>query len=392
MTETKAKSITYEYVTKARDDYYSGITKTMINRKTAYELKGKFLDDLQNNASSRTNGEDTVEHIENFLKTIDLLVLLNPPSRIGRITESNAKWDTTNVILENWLASKYTNHTTMDVFTKNTFWDYWKKGNDEIVLANGKVFNLNEEYPYEDGEIAEIFRIETNIFDYEMPMYKAFNEFNYLIQIDPNVLTKYIIGFKNYEEYKDDYIYGWNEDVPWNQGDVNDAIGSKKKTVVVTSDPLALIAVKTNVSRSKEKVAVSSDSEGSEADDFNELKKITALLAKAFNQRKFYSKPTNNNLRTSSSYQSANMKQEFVKTDTKKVKKKDDEKKRDMSRVKCYNCKKEGHFAKDCKKAKVKDYEYYKTRCCLQRKIKMNKFFWLKIKHGWNQAVIRTKR
>nr|GFB92060.1 RNA-directed DNA polymerase, eukaryota [Tanacetum cinerariifolium] len=36
-----------------------------------------------------------------------------------------------------------------------------------------------------------------------------------------------------------------------NQGDVNDAIGSKKKTVVVTSDPLALIAEKTNVSRSK---------------------------------------------------------------------------------------------------------------------------------------------
>nr|GFD20246.1 hypothetical protein [Tanacetum cinerariifolium] len=45
-------------------------------------------------------------------------------------------------------------------------------------------------------------------------------------------------------------------------------MGSKKKTIVVTSDPLALIAEKTNVIRSKEKVVVSSDSEGSEADDF----------------------------------------------------------------------------------------------------------------------------
>nr|GFA92882.1 hypothetical protein [Tanacetum cinerariifolium] len=86
-----------------------------------------------------------------------------------------------------------------------------------------------------------------------------------------------------------------------NQGDVNDAMRSKKKTLVVTSDPLALIAEKTNVTRSKEKVVVSSDSEGREADDFSELKKITALLAKAFNRRKFYSKITNNNLRTSSS-------------------------------------------------------------------------------------------
>nr|GFA83146.1 hypothetical protein [Tanacetum cinerariifolium] len=152
-----------------------------------------------------------------------------------------------------------------------------------------------------------------------------------------------------------------------NQGDFNDAMGSKKKTLVVTSNPLALIAKKTNVSRSKEKVVVSSDSEGSEADDFSELKKITALLAKTFNQTKFYSKPTNNNLRTSSTSQSANKKQEFVKTDNKKVKKKDDEKKRDMSKVKCYNCKKKGHFVKDCKKVKVKDYEYYKTKMLLAK-------------------------
>nr|GFC42272.1 hypothetical protein [Tanacetum cinerariifolium] len=80
---------------------------------------------------------------------------------------------------------------------------------------------------------------------------------------------------------------------------------------------------------------------GSGADDFSELKKITALLAKAFNRRKFYSKPTNNNLRTSSTSQSANKKQEFVKSDDKKVEKKADEKRRDMSKVKCYNCKKE---------------------------------------------------
>nr|GEX19484.1 hypothetical protein [Tanacetum cinerariifolium] len=64
------------------------------------------------------------------------------------------------------------------------------------------------------------------------------------------------------------------------------------------------------------------DSDGSEVDDFNELKKITALLAKAFNRRKL----------TSSSSKSANKKQEFVKTDNKKVEKKDNEKKRDMSK------------------------------------------------------------
>nr|GEW58601.1 hypothetical protein [Tanacetum cinerariifolium] len=112
-----------------------------------------------------------------------------------------------------------------------------------------------------------------------------------------------------------------------NQGDVNDALGYKKKDVVINSDPLALVAEKTKVSKRKEKVFVYSDSKGSGADDFSELKKITALLVKAFNRRKFYSKPINNNLRTSATSQSANKKQEFVKSDDKKVEKKDDEKK-----------------------------------------------------------------
>nr|GEX73167.1 hypothetical protein [Tanacetum cinerariifolium] len=153
-----------------------------------------------------------------------------------------------------------------------------------------------------------------------------------------------------------------------NHGDVNNALGYKKKAVVVHSDPLALVDLKTNVSKRKEKVVVSSDSKGSGSDDFSELKKITVLLAKAFNRREFYSKPTNNNLRTSSTSQSANKKQEFVKSDDKKKDKKADEKKKDMSKVKCYNCKKEGYFAKDCKKANVKDYNYYKTKMLLAKK------------------------
>nr|GFC38387.1 hypothetical protein [Tanacetum cinerariifolium] len=65
-----------------------------------------------------------------------------------------------------------------------------------------------------------------------------------------------------------------------NQGDVNDAMGSKKKTVVVTSDPLDLIAEKIKVSKSKEKVIVSSDSEGSSSDDFKKDKDEQVLLAK----------------------------------------------------------------------------------------------------------------
>nr|GEV18393.1 integrase, catalytic region, zinc finger, CCHC-type, peptidase aspartic, catalytic [Tanacetum cinerariifolium] len=150
------------------------------------------------------------------------------------------------------------------------------------------------------------------------------------------------------------------------QGDVNDAMKSKKKAVVITFDPLALVVEQTKVSKRKEKFIVSLDSDGSN----DELKKITAMLAKAFNRKKFYSKPTNNNLRTSSATSSANKKQEYVKYNDKKEEKKVDEKKIGMSKFKCYNCKKEGYFAKDCKKSKVKDCEYYNTKMLLAKKDK----------------------
>nr|GEX93887.1 retrovirus-related Pol polyprotein from transposon TNT 1-94 [Tanacetum cinerariifolium] len=166
-----------------------------------------------------------------------------------------------------------------------------------------------------------------------------------------------------------------------NQGDVNDSMKSKKKAVVITSDLLALVAEQTKVSKRKEKVIVSSESEGSD----DESKKITALLDKAFNQKKLYSKPTNNNLRTSSATSSANKKQEYVKSDDKKEEKKLDEKKRDMSKVKCYNCKKEGYFAKDCKKAKVKDYEYYKTKMLLAKKDKDEQVLLVE-DHAWMES------
>nr|GEZ17996.1 hypothetical protein [Tanacetum cinerariifolium] len=94
----------------------------------------------------------------------------------------------------------------------------------------------------------------------------------------------------------------------------------------------------------KEKV-VSFDSEGSDEDDFSELKK-------------------------------------YVKSDDKKKEKKVDEKKRYMSKFMCYNCKKECHFAKDCKKAKVKDYEYYKTKMLLSKKDKDEQVL-LAEDHAW---------
>ncbi|GJX62934.1 hypothetical protein Tco_0295834 [Tanacetum coccineum] len=112
MADKETKSTMSEFTTNDRANYYSGITGIMVNGKNAYELKGKFLDDLHKNAFSEVKEK-----------------------------------------------------------------------------TRSSMLNTSSEL--------------------------AFKEFNYPLQIDRDVLTKDIEGFKTYEEYKNNWIYEWNKDVPW---------------------------------------------------------------------------------------------------------------------------------------------------------------------------------
>ncbi|GKC07385.1 hypothetical protein Tco_0998995 [Tanacetum coccineum] len=67
MVDKGKKSSMEIFTPNDKADYYSGITSITANGKNAYELKGKFLDDLHNNAFSGTNEKDAVEHIEYYL-------------------------------------------------------------------------------------------------------------------------------------------------------------------------------------------------------------------------------------------------------------------------------------------------------------------------------------
>ncbi|GJR84704.1 hypothetical protein Tco_0155489 [Tanacetum coccineum] len=103
----------------------------------------------------------------------------------------------------------------MDRYAKNALWLYWIRGDDEEVLTDDEFSNLQEENLCEGNEIAEIFRIETDIFLFEAPLCKEFKEFNHLLQIDVDVLTGDLPGFKMYEDYKNTWYYEWNNKVPW---------------------------------------------------------------------------------------------------------------------------------------------------------------------------------
>ncbi|GJZ49745.1 hypothetical protein Tco_0603935, partial [Tanacetum coccineum] len=151
------------------------ITSITVNGKAAYELKGRFLDDLREIAFNGTNGEDAVEHIEYFLKIVDPIDLLN------------------------------------------VLWDFWKKFDNKGVTNVG-FFDIEEANNEDEHKITEIFKIETNLFDYETPLCTRFNEFNYLLKVDTELFTHDIERTKTYEEYENELN---NEvDEPWSKNGV----------------------------------------------------------------------------------------------------------------------------------------------------------------------------
>nr|GEZ16571.1 hypothetical protein [Tanacetum cinerariifolium] len=150
MVEIKKGTTMDGLVTNDRADYYSGITRIMVNGKNADELKGKFLDDLLNNAFSGTNGEEASDD---------------------------------------------------------------KKG----VVDEG--FSDTEEANNDDEqETAEIFRTETNLFDYKTPLCIEFKEFNFLLKVDPELFTHDIERTKTYEDYENELNDELEE--PWSEDEV----------------------------------------------------------------------------------------------------------------------------------------------------------------------------
>ncbi|GJT08219.1 hypothetical protein Tco_0842681 [Tanacetum coccineum] len=106
----------------------------------------------------------------------------------------------------------------MDWYTKNSLWVYWMRGNNEVVLSNKEVSDLKDKNNNDEHKIAEIFRIETNLFDYKTLLCTRFNVFNYLFKVDTELFTHDIERTKTYEDYENEL----NKEVgePWSKNGV----------------------------------------------------------------------------------------------------------------------------------------------------------------------------
>nr|GEU35406.1 hypothetical protein [Tanacetum cinerariifolium] len=98
--------------------------------------------------------------------------------------------------------------------------------------------NNNEEMETDEddsNDIADIFKIDKNLFDFETPLCKAFNEVNYLLKIDTDLFTFDIQEIKTYEEYELNNNMTGDFVKPWNYGSNN--VGNIQDNMKEHHDP-----------------------------------------------------------------------------------------------------------------------------------------------------------
>nr|GFB47429.1 hypothetical protein [Tanacetum cinerariifolium] len=91
---------------------------------------------------------------------------------------------------------------------------------DQHEVIDEGFFDIEEANNDDEQEIAKIFRIETNLFNYKTPLCIEFKEFNYLLKVDAELFTHDIKRTKTYEDYEnelnDELEEAWSEDgVPY---------------------------------------------------------------------------------------------------------------------------------------------------------------------------------
>nr|GEV86283.1 putative reverse transcriptase domain-containing protein [Tanacetum cinerariifolium] len=98
------------------------------------------------------------------------------------------------------------------------------ESDDQERVVDEGFSDVEEANNDDDQEITEIFKIETNLFDYETPLCTEFKEFNFLIKVDPELFSHDIERTTTYEYYEnelnDELKEPWSEDgVPYEMCD-----------------------------------------------------------------------------------------------------------------------------------------------------------------------------
>ncbi|GJR71373.1 hypothetical protein Tco_0083738 [Tanacetum coccineum] len=186
-----------DYISVTHKSFVSNDNDGKMIKKNFIEIEGTFLVTILDNSFNGINGENVFEHINSFLKVVELL-------KIRGLSHDQFRLSVFPISLSGDDSEWFTNECIGTIAT----WD------DLVEKFVQKFYNLfyhnEEEEAKEDDDLDEIdnvletFKIEDDLFNFDTPLCIAFEEFNYLLKINPDLFTYDVQEFKTYDEYEQD--------------------------------------------------------------------------------------------------------------------------------------------------------------------------------------------
>ncbi|GJX00184.1 hypothetical protein Tco_0184097 [Tanacetum coccineum] len=181
-----------EYISATRKNYLSDDNKGRMVEKSFLEIQGTFFMKIRDNTFNGKIGENAVEHIENFLKVVG-------PLKIKDVSQDRFRLNVFPISLTG-AASEWFKKDCIGSVT--TWEDLVEKFIQKFYHLSYNKEEMEADEDDNPDDVAEILMIEGNFFDFETPLCKAFNEFNYLLKIDSDLFTFDVQEIKTYKEHE----------------------------------------------------------------------------------------------------------------------------------------------------------------------------------------------
>ncbi|GJS44563.1 hypothetical protein Tco_0594684 [Tanacetum coccineum] len=210
------------YISATCKSFISNDTNGKMIEKNFIEIEGTFLLKIRDNTFHKNDGEDVFKHINSFLEVVE-------PLKIRGLSHDRFRLSVFPTSLSGSAKEWFTNECTGTIFT-------WDDLVENFVLKFYDLCEHDEEEETNDDNnpdiienIPENFKIDNDLFHFDSPLCIAFEEFNHLLKINPDLFTYDIQGFMTYDQYAQELNNKTQGDgEPWSENSWYDKLADGK--------------------------------------------------------------------------------------------------------------------------------------------------------------------